>query len=190
MSTALALSTPRLFACSRAASDAELIESCKAGQSAAYGALHARHKEKILNLAYQLLGDRDEAEDATQEAFTQAFRVLGSLREQAQFSTWLCRITINLCLARKRCSRQHPEEILHEELGDAGGDAAARAEMKLAVDSVLGQLSPPLRVVLVLRDMQELSYEEIAAVLSIPVGTVRSRLHEARRQFRNLWGAL
>jgi RNA polymerase sigma-70 factor (ECF subfamily) len=168
-------------------SDAALIAGCKVGERAAFSSLMLRHRGRILNLTYQLLGDHDKAEDAAQETFAQAFRFIGTFREQAQFSTWLYRIAVNCCMARKRRDAELQEVQEFHEPRDAGADAATRAETKIAVDAALAKLPESLRLVLVLRDMQELSYEEISCVLGIPLGTVRSRLHEARRQFRILW---
>ncbi len=147
-----------------------------------------RYRDRVVNLAYHLLRSREDAEDTAQEAFTQAFSAINSFRGESQFWTWLYRITVNLCLHRRR--RAKPCESLDEqEQNDAEEhtDAGAQAVTKLMVERTLDQLSAPLRVVLILRETHDLNYEEIAAVLNIPVGTVRSRLSAARLKFRQLW---
>ena len=167
--------------------DAILVARCRAGEREAFGILLHRYRDRIINLAYQLLGQRDDAEDVAQEAFAQAFRSIASYRGEAQFYTWLYRITVNLCLARKRRAKHN--DSYDDELPAATPEysGAAQIETRLAVEQSLHQLSEPLRVALVLREMQGLSYEEIAAILHVPIGTVRSRLSEARRKFREVW---
>ena len=169
--------------CVHAADERERVE--------AFSVLLARHRDRVLNLAWQMLGSRDDAEDAAQEAFTLAFRSLPSFRNEARFGTWIYRIAINVCLGRKRAAKScesfdDVDVALH---GDANHDAAKRAEKRLHVARTLDAMSSNLRAVLVLREIHDLSYEEIARVLSVPVGTVRSRLSEARRKFIALWEA-
>jgi RNA polymerase sigma-70 factor (ECF subfamily) len=172
-------------------SDAALVASCRAGERAAFEVLLNRHRDRVLNLAFQLLHDRDEAEDVAQDSFANAFAALDGFRGDAQFSTWLYRIAFNLCVHRKR--RARPTESFEERFHDCGDRASLpgeRAVARLMVQETLAQLSPPLRAALVLREIHELSYEEISQILQIPIGTVRSRLNEARRQFREAWGEL
>ena len=176
-------------------SDALLVARARAGERAAFEILMTRHRDRVLNLAYQMLHDRDEAEDAAQDAFANAFAALDKFRGDAQFSTWLYRITFNLCAHRRR--RQRPCEPYDETLHDGAGlddnyvaSPGEKAISKLMVEETLAQLSPTLRATLVLREMHDLSYEEISQILHIPIGTVRSRLNQARRQFREAWGEL
>lgn len=176
-------------------SDAVLIIHCRMGERAAFEILMTRHRDRILNLAYQMLHDRDEAEDVAQDAFANAFAALDKFRGDAQFSTWLYRIAFNLCVHRRR--RNRPCETYEEKFHDGAtlgehyvAPPGEKALAKLMVEETLAQISPPLRAALVLREMHDLSYEEIAQILHIPIGTVRSRLNEARRQFREAWGEL
>lgn len=167
-------------------SDRALVSRCQAGERDAFCLLLSRYRDRIVNLAFQLLSRREDAEDVAQEAFTQAFTSIKNFRGDSQFFTWLYRITVNLCLQRKR--RQKPEDCLDDGVESASGtDVESQVVTKLLVERTLAKMSEPLRITLVLRDMQDLSYEEIASILSIPVGTVRSRLNEARRQFRDAW---
>lgn len=169
--------------------DASLIERCRNGERAAFGVLLNRYRDRIINLAYQLLRDRDDAEDVAQEVFTKAFISIGSFRAEAQLFTWLYRITLNICLERKR--RAKPCESYEDQnMAAASLECAEQVGTKMAVQQALGKLSPPLQAVLILREMHDLSYEQIAAVLNIPIGTVRSRLNEARRKFKEVWKVL
>ena len=169
--------------------DASLIERCQAGERTAFGILLNRYRDRIINLAYQLLHDRDDAEDVAQEVFTKAFTSIGSFRAEAQIFTWLYRITLNLCLHHRR--RAKPCESYGEQTVPGASDANEdQVVTRIVVQQALGKLSPPLQAVLILREMHGLSYEEIAVVLNIPVGTVRSRLSEARRKFKEVWEVL
>ena len=176
--------------------DARVVAHCleaddEAARLEAFGVLLHRHRDRILNLAWQMTGSRDDAEDASQEAFLLAFRGLPTFRGDAQFGTWIYRIAINVCLAKKRRAKTTEEwnDELHlvDQRGEFSSDAASCAEKRLQVAQTLDALSPTLRAVLVLREIHDLSYEEIARVLSVPIGTVRSRLSEARRKFIALW---
>lgn len=166
--------------------DALLIARCKAGERAAFHALLHLYRDRVVNLAHSLLHSRDDAEDAAQDVFAAAFTSLHTFRGDSQFWSWLYRITVNECLGRKRRARKHENLDAHEF---AARDACETVVQKLAVENALDTLSAPLRAVLVLREMHDLSYEEIAATLQIPVGTVRSRLSEARRWFKIAWAA-
>jgi RNA polymerase sigma-70 factor (ECF subfamily) len=176
---------------SRDESDCSVVARCQEGEREAFEILLRRYRDRTFNLALSLLDSRDDAEDATQEAFTQAFGSIGSFRGQSQFWTWLYRIALNICLHRKR--RAKPCESLDDAKGDendtGASDARDAVEAKMMVESTLRTLPETLRVVLILREMHDLSYEEIASVLGIPIGTVRSRLSAARAQFKKAWHA-
>jgi RNA polymerase sigma-70 factor (ECF subfamily) len=165
--------------------DTILLQRCRDGEREAYGLLINRYRDRVVNLAYSLSASHEDAEDIAQEAFTKAFSNLHSYRGESQFWTWIYRITINICLQRRRSAKVHlsleDEDSAHE------GSTESHIIEKLHVRCILNQVSPTLRVVLILREMHELSYEEIARVLEIPVGTVRSRLNEARHRFKIAW---
>ncbi|GIV16383.1 MAG: RNA polymerase sigma-H factor [Armatimonadota bacterium] len=166
-------------------SDEHQQSHCEEDTEQFFAQLLRRYRNPIVNLAYQLLGDRDEAEDVAQETFVQAFLHLNRFRGQSSLFTWLYRIAVNACRMRQRKHRPLPlSDVQHPE--DAGFDERAWV-LKQQVDEVLCRLPDPLREVLILREMHELSYEEIAQVLQIPVGTVRSRLFAARQRFAELW---
>jgi RNA polymerase sigma-70 factor (ECF subfamily) len=177
--------------CTRQVFDDEkvLLSRCRAGELAAFDVLLNRYRERVLNLAFQLLGDNAAAEDVAQEVFVNAFAAIGQFRGDAAFFTWLYRLTLNACNASRR---RRKTWVAWEEKETAAASNSPEQDVihHLSVQRALSELSPTLRSVLVLREMQELSYEEIAQILHLPVGTVRSRLHAGRRRFREIWEAL
>jgi RNA polymerase sigma-70 factor (ECF subfamily) len=168
------------------ANDTEVVSACVQGAPEAFQELLARYRKKALALAYQMLGNSEDAEDVAQEAFVKVFQALRGFRGQAAFSTWLYRIVANLCLARIRARR--PCARLDEEAA-AGAEEVSSGQVAeaLVTRQVLAKLNPGLRAVLLLREQGELSYQEIAAALGLPLGTVRSRLSKARLTFREIW---
>ncbi len=148
------------------------------------------YQHRVFGVALRMLGDRAEAEDVAQEAFVRAHRALGEFRGDAKLSTWLYAITSRLCLNRlasgeRRMARQGEDALLR--LSDAGPspDAALeRRELETALGRAIAELPEDRRIVVVLRDLEGLSYEEIAQVLELELGTVRSRLHRARAELK------
>lgn len=176
---------------SREGSDNELVAKCCSGDLEAFNELVKRYRNRIFNLAWQLLGDRDEAEDVAQEVFLHAFEHIGDFHYSSQVFTWLYRIAVNACKMRFR--KRRPIEPLSDESETYTNDWQEIEKqwiLKRQIDIALSRLPENLRFVLVLREMHELSYEEIAQVLGIPIGTVRSRLFEARKRFAQIWREL
>ncbi|MCC6686725.1 MAG: sigma-70 family RNA polymerase sigma factor [Fimbriimonadaceae bacterium] len=169
---------------SRGIEDARFLERCRHGDEEALTVLIDRHRARLIRVAANILRDSNEAEDVAQEAFLKAFRELHSLREDRAFSGYIYRICVRLCMDRLRQRKAEPAEfdsvIEHE---------GSHIDNKIVIHKLLGQLSEDLRNTLILREMEQLSYEEIADVMRVPVGTVRSRLHVARERFRDLWMA-
>ena len=169
--------------------EAQLLERARRGEREAIAVLLNRHRERIVSLAFSILRDRESAEDAAQEVFVRAFSQLPRFRGESAFSTWLYRVALNFCLERQRVQR-HREALLEaapDEVAGQGNGIVRRVETRELVGEALSDLGDGLRVVLLLREWQGLSYEEIADILQLPVGTVRSRLHEARRRFQAKW---
>lgn len=177
--------------------DLEYVVACRKGDAEAFSVLVGRHSQKMLNIAYRMLGDYDEACDVTQEAFLAAFRSIKTFKAEAKFSTWLCRIVINHAKNRfkKRQSLSRHEGASLDEAAAEQGDCACclaasnendpalqleRKELEAEVQKCISSLDDDYREVLVLRDIQGFSYEEIRDVLQIPDGTVKSRLSRAR----------
>ncbi|MCD6351391.1 MAG: sigma-70 family RNA polymerase sigma factor [Armatimonadetes bacterium] len=180
-----------------AAADRELIKQFQAGNRAAFDELVRRHYNRAYAIAYRMLGDQDLAQDAVQAAFLRAYRGLPSYKQSAAFTTWLYRIVVNVCLDTSRRRNRTPATSLDTSPEDEGPSLGERLpddgqspeevllqrERALAVQEALLALSPRYRTVLVLYEVQGLAYEEVAEVLKVPVGTVKSRLNRARAAF-------
>ncbi|HRI42662.1 MAG TPA: sigma-70 family RNA polymerase sigma factor [Fimbriimonadaceae bacterium] len=158
------------------------LQRCRQGDEAALAMVIARHRARIIRTAANILRDRHEAEDVAQESFLKAFRELHRLRDDRAFSGYLYRICVRLCMDRLRSRRIEPAEF--DSVEESQG---ARVENRLVIQKLLGQMPPDLRATLVLREIEQFSYEEIAEMMHVPLGTVRSRLHTARERFRKLW---
>lgn len=169
--------------------DSAWVARCKAGDPDAFEPLVLRHAGRLRRLVWGLLGERrEEAEDVVQEIFLKAYLALPRFREDAQFSTWLYRIAVNHCRdVGRRAPPPHVEldEARLESLADERS-AEPGEEIPLApgrgeeLGRLLGELSERQRRILVMRELEGLSYEEIGGILRIPPGTVRSRLNRAR----------
>ena len=174
--------------------DAKLIEETLAGDSGAFGCLVTKYQDRLYNSVARMIGNTEDARDLVQDAFVQAFVKLDSFRRTSGFFTWLYRIAFNLTMSRHR--RKKPtvsvEQIRasggHEPVGPDAGPAncAEQKETCQLVSGAIAELSDEYRAVLVLREIDGCDYETIAAVLQLPVGTVRSRLSRARIKLRDL----
>jgi RNA polymerase sigma-70 factor (ECF subfamily) len=176
--------------------DEVLVKECLKGDREAFAVLVERYQGKIYNLAYRLLGNADDASDLTQEAFCRAYAKLSEFRGEAAFGTWLYRIANNLCLDELRRRQRRAVVSLSDEenrryLQNVPGENPGAAELcahravLARLHEVIATLPPDQRTVLVLRDIQGLSYEEIAQVMGCSLGTVKSRLNRARRALRD-----
>ena len=185
--------------------DAALVERCRQGDIAAFEPLVEKYRQRVWRLAYNVLRDREDAWDVAQEAFIKAYQALPAFRGQSAFYTWLFRIVMNVASdrARARAARGRafvtervPEEDSDRVLVDEPADtpspeaAAATAQDRERITRALATLSEQHRHIIVLSDIEGLSYKEIADVLDIPMGTVMSRLHNARRRLRAALGPL
>jgi RNA polymerase sigma-70 factor (ECF subfamily) len=166
------------------ASDEDLLAAHLQGDRQAFGTLVSRHERRIYGLCLRVLGSREDAEDATQEAFLAALRRAGSFRHQAAFSTWLFRIAINAATdqARRRGrARTVPLEAGEvAEAAPSAGDPGGAVPSALAVQAALRRVPEDFRAVLVLCDLYGFPYAQAAEILEIPVGTVKSRLFRGR----------
>jgi RNA polymerase sigma-70 factor, ECF subfamily len=182
--------------------DRELIQRCQDGDVAAFEPLVQKYRQRVWRLAYQILRDREEAWDCAQEAFVRAFSSLSQFRGQSAFYTWLFRITVNVATDRHRARGARtrafgadpvPEEEWERtaiDTGEGPEDAALKAEERARIERALDSLPAKARTIIILSDIEGLSYREIAAVLNCPMGTVMSRLHNARKRLRDLLGPL
>lgn len=166
-------------------SDADLISETLKGSDEAYAGLVTRHRDRAINVAYHILGNRADAEDAAQEAFIRAYRGLNEFRGESSFSWWLFRIVTNVSLEMARRDRG-PGAAYRDELAAPSSDRRAEEKVDAALTVLRALEKIPLeqRVVLTLRELDGFEYPEIAEILSIPIGTVRSRLHAARKSFK------
>jgi RNA polymerase sigma-70 factor (ECF subfamily) len=181
--------------------DREVVRRVQAGDSEAFGVLVEKYKRKTFRLAYGVLRDQEEALDVAQEAFVKAFRSLPKFKGDSAFYTWLFRITMNLSLDRKRqrvarakslgADDVPPEEWERTAVATdvSPDDEAASAERRARIARALDTLPEHHRSIIILSDIEGLSYREIADVLGIPMGTVMSRLHNARKRLRDALGA-
>ena len=172
--------------------DDQLIDESLAGNTAAFGDLVRKYQDRLFHSISHVLGSLHDAEDVLQETFVQAFLKLESFQRTAAFYTWIYRIAFNTAISlRRRKSARISIDQLHaiagEEPHDPGPPPDGRLRQQERADQVqvaLAALTEEHRTVLVLRDMDDCSYEEIAEILDLPVGTIRSRLHRARSQFK------
>lgn len=181
--------------------EARLVLQAQRGELGAFDQLVLRHQQTVFAVAVRMLGDRDEAQDAAQDAFVQAYRHLAEFRREAKFSTWLVAITMNLCrnrrrwwARRRRVIAASTDEPVAKDEGGAGHDApdpgpspsaeALRRERERLLREALQGMDADDRAVIVLRDLEGHDYQEIAGMLHTKVGTVKSRLHRARWQLR------
>lgn len=175
--------------------DAELVAQWQAGDLQAFECLVRRHERRVFRLLYRMLGSREEAEDATQEAFLSLHRHGHRFRREARFSTFLYRVAANAALNRRRSlgrARARVEELGRRQLvGDEGPVSAPDPEaavhgvqVQQAVQQALLELPRDLRMAVVLFDIEGRAYKEIADVLGVPEGTVKSRIHRGRSALR------
>ncbi|HET8774182.1 MAG TPA: sigma-70 family RNA polymerase sigma factor [Thermoanaerobaculia bacterium] len=178
---------------SAATDERELVRSARHGAGDALDELYRRHGNRVFTLCYYTLGSRSAAEDATQSVFLKAFRGLTEFREQSDFRTWLLRIAINYCNDQLRVRRT--EYVPLESIMGSDREIASRLspeeehqarQSERIIARALRELSPKLRSVAILRYVQELSYEDIAAILGCSKGTVASRLNRALTDLERL----
>jgi len=179
-----------------------LLKRLRDRDERAFRELVANHRDRVFNITYRMLGNRHEAEDVAQEVFITVFKTIETFREESKFSTWLYRVAVNHCKNRiKYLARRHDRD--KDELDEAahGGnsgsngaigsavprspdDALAGMQMEEVLRQAINDLDEEQRTVIILRDVEELSIEEICAITDMPDGTVKSRLHRARLALR------
>jgi RNA polymerase sigma-70 factor (ECF subfamily) len=172
-----------------ALTDADLVSRAQTGQLDAFEELVRRHRLATYRVALRMLGDESDAEDATQDAFVQAWRNLAGFRADAAFSTWMYRVVTNRCLNMLRARRRTEPLPDDREAPASRPDRIAEArwqveDLKLAIL----RLTPEQRAPLVLRELQGCSYEEIAEALDVSISAVKSRLHRARLELLSAMG--
>jgi RNA polymerase sigma-70 factor, ECF subfamily len=169
----------------------DMIERCLNGDQAAWESIVRLYRRKIFNVAYKFVGRHDQAEDLTQDVFLKLYKSLDTFDRRANFQTWLISVSRNLCIDHYRSVRKERETISRDvdpaDLAPAAPDARAdvqleqRDRVKL-LRRALDKLAPTLRTAVMLRDIQELTYQEIADRLRLPEGTVKSRINRGRTE--------
>jgi RNA polymerase sigma-70 factor (ECF subfamily) len=175
--------------------DRRLIAECVAGNTLAFGQLVRRHQDRLFNAVLRVADNAEDAADVVQEAFLNAYQSLNSFKGDSEFFTWLYRIAFNAAISLRRKkkavlsfdgdARAAAEPVDPSEF-TRPGVALERSEEDALLLAALNRLSPEHRVVLVLKDLEGQKYEDIALVLDVPIGTVRSRLHRARMELKEL----
>ncbi len=176
-----------------------LLRRLRARDERAFRELVAEHRDRVFNITYRMLGNRAEAEDVAQEVFISVFKTIDSFREESKFSTWLYRVAVNHTKNRiKYLARRHERDRdeLDETSAAANGATAGPpraiqpdramegAQMEALLQAAIANLDDDHRIVVVLRDVEDLSIEEICEITGLPDGTVKSRLHRARLVLR------
>jgi RNA polymerase sigma-70 factor (ECF subfamily) len=181
--------------------DRELVGRWQRGDLGAFDALVRRHERRVYRLLLRMLGDPADAEDVAQETFLNLFRHGRRFRGDARFSTFVYRVAANAALNRRRAlgrAQVREDALARDPSHDFGAPAApasperatARTEVRARVQAALVELSPSLRMPLVLYDIEGLQYGEIARILEVAEGTVKSRIHRARQALREILGGL
>jgi RNA polymerase sigma-70 factor (ECF subfamily) len=181
------------------ASEARLLELCRGGDPQAFARLVALHEGMVFNLAARLLGDPEEARDASQEVFLQVFRTLSRFEGRSSLRTWIFRIVVNHCRNRQRWWRRRRKDrccaiddltpaqeaaLSAGSPGESPYESACRAEEARRVQAALLRVSFDHRAILILREVEDLSCDQVGAALGVPEGTVKSRLARARDALR------
>lgn len=177
--------------------DRRLIADSLNGQSAAFGELVRRYQDRLYNAIYRVVDNPDDALDVVQEAFVSAYQSLNHFKGDSEFFTWLYRIAFNAAISQRRRKRvvlsldwrgedrQGPEPV-DESVDVSPGASMERSEDEQMLNRAIQKLPVEYRSVLVLKEIEGRKYEEIADILDVPIGTVRSRLHRARLELREL----
>ena len=177
--------------------ESQLIAAAQQGELSAFNRLVLKHQGMAYNVAYRIMGDPDRAADATQDAFLKAYKALDKFHGTT-FRPWLLRIVTNTCYDYLRAAKRKPTSSLDDELnngehnirlhdpGEGPGKYLERQELNQVIQQSIGQLSDNHRAVIVLIDIQGLAYEDVAEVLGVSLGTVKSRLSRARARLRDI----
>lgn len=181
--------------------DRQLVRRLRDRDEQAFRELMVEHRDKVYNLTLRMLGNRAEAEDVAQEVFIQVFKTIDTFREESKLSTWLYRVAVNLCKNRIKylARRQDRNKDQLDETTEAAASSAVAApggpparpdravegaQIEKVLQEAIATLDEDHRVLVVLRDIEDLSIEEICAITGLPDGTVKSRLHRARLALR------
>jgi RNA polymerase sigma-70 factor, ECF subfamily len=178
----------------------ELLNRCLSNDAEACNEFYSRYNRKIFNTAYRILGEEASAEDALQETLLNVYRGISNFRGDAKVSTWISRITINVCLGMLRKSKNRQFMELEDDLtGDLPADPTpfidplahtSMEELKALVRDVFNRMTGKQEIVVRLHDMEGLTIQEISEIIGCPVGTIKSRLFYGRQEFKAIFNSL
>jgi RNA polymerase sigma-70 factor (ECF subfamily) len=177
-----------------------LIDKAKAGDIQSFEMLVEKHQKRIFNIALRVIGNHADAADLAQNALIRIYKSIGNFKEESSLSTWIYRITMNVCFDELRRRKNRKLISIEQEIQLDDGDvkrqlesespqpseAAEKKELKSIVRNAIEQLSDEHKEVIILRDLQAFSYDEIASILDLPVGTVKSRINRARSALKKI----
>jgi RNA polymerase sigma-70 factor (ECF subfamily) len=167
--------------------DSALVARARAGDRRAFSELVRRHQHTVYRVCYRVLGDREDARDAAQEAFIRAYGKIDTFEGRSAFRTWMLRLAVNVSLnERRRRDRPLPPELLETGSGESPEEEALRAEDVARLHAALQHLRPNHRAAVVLRDLEGLSYGVVAEALEIPEGTAKGWAHRGRQRLKEL----
>lgn len=175
---------------SRDSSERTLLSQLARGDQAAWGQVFGAYRDRIYGFCLRMMRNREEAEDASQEAFLRAVRAIGTFRGDASLSTWLHQIARNTCMTRLAAAQNFEDVADRSWIADLASDepgadrSSASAELREAFEIAIGELEPPFREVILLREIDNQSYEDIARITDSSVATVKTRLFRAREKLK------
>lgn len=178
-----------------------LLEKAKRGDIEAFELLIERYQKKVFTIALKMLGNYDDASELAQEALIKVFKSIKNFKEESSFSTWIYRIVTNTCLDELRKRKKRQVIYIDEDISNADGEIkreivdhsmtpeyiTEKKELKKAVNEAIMSLSEEHRTVIILRDIQGMSYEEIAKITNCPEGTIKSRINRARLSLKEIF---
>jgi len=161
--------------------ESDLLAACRRREIRAFEQVYLAHGGRLKSLAFQILGNRQDAEDAVQETFLKLYRGIDGFQGHSGLGTWLCRIAINVAYDVGRRRQREPDTVLPEQAGPKN-----QLPLKVALDDALGRIHPKHRMVFLLFEVEGLKHSEIAAVLEVPEGTSKAWLFEAKKELKRM----
>ena len=177
--------------------DSILVEKAKKGDANSFEILVIKYQRRIFNLIFRLTNEPDIVEDIAQEVFIKAYKALKDFKGKSSFSTWIYRITVNTCLNHIKSNKRNLYKSLEDDSYEEGYDTAShnlmntehvieRHELSKKIEEAINSLNQEQKAIIVLRDIEGFSYEDIGRILDCPTGTVRSRLFRARKELKSI----
>jgi len=170
--------------------DADLVRLCQNGDTAAFEQLFYKHQERVYSTALRMMSNQEDAQDLTQEIFVKAYQNIRKFNFRSAFSTWLYRLAVNMCIdelrKRKSANTMPLEEAISQADANTPEDYAISRDTERQVWNAINSLKEKERAIIILRDIEGLSYKEIAEVFRCSLGRVKSRLHEARQKLKTI----